>query len=522
MTSANSKKNTNKPAFKLPDPTALKNRALLGLFQGLGLENDWTQRQEAPREDPSDALVGAARALLVAADKIVTEIRGSSAANNQFALYNLAYPRILLEELKRMGTAEAKVKIVDKKEEQAPLNRIALAVAEIREELSSIADPDGSREDGVGKNVSSGVTKYFNRQNFTMTQCENYGFILFLHIGISKSEGFSLTDEKVLRASPSIFGMVRDAAGILSDNCGTPDQLAEEVTEALTTRRDQRNAISYLGGLMELGKTDIRDLWSPLFGKLKKDHDILSRNVSEERHYVCYRLTSSLVNVRVLKSFLVLQAPGRVKHKPDSRRDHFAVKAFTKYDGGMTRSVGAIVPLGKEVVCFASRRDKAEEQESGGWQPPINFRGATMLIFSEQWFQGKSGILSGMLMTTNQDTRTASCPIVCVPSCAPHSDDVELGQIEFNQLVEDMCRYTRLTGARDANSGDLERYILEKLLQSHGLETQEVDPSWPGGPPVVAHNIKPADLRTSFQRFGYEVRDPKELNRAGFAGGSNS
>ncbi len=432
MTSDNNQKIGKKPTYKLPSQQELKNRALSGLFQGLGNEVDWRQRQEAPGTDPTDALIDAAKKLLAAAEDIGTEIRSSEAANNQFALYNLAYPRILLEELKKKGTAEVKVKIVDKNLETAPLNRTARAIADLQEELSSIANSDGANENGVGKNVASGVTKYFNRQNVTMTQRENYGFILFFHIGIAKHEGFSLTDEKVLKASPSIFGMVKDAAGMLADNRSSPAQLAGEVAEALTNRRDQRNAISYLGGLMELGKTDIRDLWSPLFGKLKKDHDALSRKVSEERHYVCYRLTSSLVNVRVLKSFLVFQAPGRVAHRPDNRRDHFSVKAFTKYDGGITRSVGAIVPLGKEVVCFASRRDKAEEQENGGWQSPSNFRGATMLIFPEQWFQSKSGVLSGMLMTTNQDTRTASCPIICIPSCAPHSDDVKLGQIEFN------------------------------------------------------------------------------------------
>ena len=196
MTSNKDNPKPKKPIYKLPSSTTLKDRALLGLFKGIGLEADWAQQRKVPGQDPSASLIEAAKALLLSAEHIGAAIRRSSAASNQFALYNLAYPRILLEELKVRGTAILKAKMADEKDEKMPVNRIIQAIAELQEELANLANPNGLKKESAGKSVASGVTKYFNRQSMTMTQHENYGSILYFHISLELNHMPTLFDRR--------------------------------------------------------------------------------------------------------------------------------------------------------------------------------------------------------------------------------------------------------------------------------------------------------------------------------------
>ncbi len=131
----------------------------------------------------------------------------------------------------------------------------------------------------------------------------------------------------------------------------------QEITsyvEEFTTRRNARNQLKYdLGGMLELGNFGSAALWHRFFGDATND---ISGNDSRERHYVCYRFSSSEERPWINKSFLVFQSPGRVKGS-NSLRHHFAFKLFYRNSLGiLRRSAGAVIQIGQQSPAMVVRR----------------------------------------------------------------------------------------------------------------------------------------------------------------------
>ncbi len=503
-----------------PSANDLADWALEGLLTKFGHEADWARLKTHTVDEPPAALCHTCAELVKACKSIGIAIRSEDRPNNQFALYNLYFSRVLLKEMKALsGIARDEPVNADgpsalNEKNDSSLNRITSAMAIMWSTMSNHAAHSQLDAQESDENIASTLTKYFTRENFRMTKRENYGAALFFLIGLAARAEYSFEGEKVLGASPAIFSFVLEAQATLSADNATPVLIDKRVVETLERGRMAQLAHTFLGGLLEVGITDVKRLWKPLFGEKSSAHARLSNRVSAERHYVCYRLTSSERDVEVLKSFLVVQAPGFVEDT-QNRRDHFAMKVFTNYDSAPMRSVGAVVELGEEIVGFASRRKDIDEDTSILLNPD-QFHGATMLNFKQVWFTKGNGILMGMLMTSNQKSRSMACPVLCIRTDAIHSSQVNLGVINPDQLIADMLTHTRLAvAAPSSDTADhkkLASYVWDALLSRPAENVvytpqndDETDRS--GGPPIVAPDISPRSLANKFQRLGFSMND---------------
>jgi len=514
LASGNRDGKPKKPVKTTLSDQDLAHLALEGLLTGLGLGADWEQLKDAPVNDPTDELCSTCAKLLEVAHDIGQAFFADDRPNNQFALYNLAHSRILLRNFGNLqnllGEDEANSPDTNSgdKTDNSSLNRVTSAMAALSSMISNYAAHSLDSDPDSDKSISSTLTKYFNRDSFRMSKRENYGIALFFLIGLAARADYNFESDKMLSASPAIQNVILEARSVLSEDGATPAQIGQRAVEALTRSRFAKLAHIFLGGLLEVGATDFKNLWRPLFGENPSAHTKLSGRDSAERHYVCYRLTSSERDVEVLKSFLVFQAPGLVK-PTQTRREHFAMKAFTQYDSGLMRSVGAVVELGEEIVGFASRRQQ-QEDPAPGLLNPDQFRGATMLIFGKIWFVAGKGVLLGMLMTTNQKSRNMACPILCLRSNATHSDDADLSVINRSQFVEDMCKNTWLEAGEDADPKALGDYLWHSLLsRPAGNVVYEPDndgPDCAGCPPIVAPEISPRGLGNAFRDHGFSMK----------------
>lgn len=501
----------------IPSGVVLGQLALNGLLAKFDVEGDWERYRAHPVGEPPRSACKVCLDLLMAAKQIGQAIAAEPAPNNQFALYNLYIARLLPNLARQAIRAAADDLEADngqRKEDKDSVNRLSTGIDKLLNEMATLAAYVEPNVEGNDTSAISSLTKYFTRASWDMKKHEHYGIALFFLISIAASAGHDVGQDKVLIGSPAIYNIFLEAQAALTSADAKPELISKKVVEAIGRGRFALKSKIYLGGLLEAGATDITHLWKPLFGEDPQDHDRLSSRDSAEAHYISYRLTSSEENAEVVKSFLVFQAPGYVLGGK-SRRDHFAVKAFTKYDTEMMRSVGAVVGLGNEIVGFASRRKQQPFSTEPDLPRSSDFRGATMLIFSQNWFTNDiaevQGILLGMLLTTNQKGRNTACPIMCLRSNATHSDQAGLGVISGNDLVEDILKYTRLAAGADSDAAAMQRYIWSTLLLARPATNVKVgadphgDSEWIGYPPIVAPDLTPRGLMKKLSAFGYEM-----------------
>lgn len=501
-----------KGALTAPNRTAnaegLSTLALKGLFLGFGHCMSDLDTQGGLQDERADDIADLAQRLCVVADIFGTILRDKTTPNNQFALFNLAYPSRFAARMKQtevedvFDTASGKPSL--------SLNGLADAICTLRRKLETLAaHHDDTPTDEKTNRIASTLTKYFTRQNFAMNERAHYGFILFFHIGLARELQFDFDDDEVLQASPAVLDVFTDGLAMLHRADTSPEALLEALHDTLERGQASRDSTVFLGGLTEVGKADFRSLWDPLFGQNKKDHKTLSQGMSLQRHFVCYRLTSSIERIEVLKSFMVLQSPGRLKEEPHLRRKHFAMKVYTQYDATLVRSVGAVLPLGNEIVGFASRREMQEDDKdrTSEWLDPTTFRGATMLIFGDTWFKSKRGLLLGMLTTTNKDRRNISCPVLCIQTDKDHSGHVALDVIMKQDLVSDMLQHTRLQALEAADEDGLTEYAWSLLWATYQGRLALADAPENGSklPPVMARSQDPGSVRRDLLRLGYTL-----------------
>lgn len=483
----------------------------MGLFKGFGHTLSNADINGGLHDARGDEIADLASKLCIFAEQFGKNIRTQDRPNNQFALYNLAYPSRFAKFMEHLNATD----YFDDTGVKATISNhgFATAVSMLRDKLDNLAahGEDIAPESHVSS-IADTLTKYFKRDKFKMNKNRNYGFVLFFHVGLAREMGFDFDDDEVLQASPAIRGVFVDALAILNSPSASPDAFFERIEATLDRGQARRDTTIFLGGLTEVGKADFRSLWNPLFKESKKEHKTLSQGPSLERHFVCYRLTSSNENIEIQKSFMVLQSPGRLPQEQHLRRKHFAMKVYTRYESTMVRSVGAIVPLGNEIVGFASRREIQEDDNDRTveWLDPTTFRGATMLIFNDKWFKSRRGLLLGMLTTTNQQRRNISCPILCVQSDKDHSKHVGLDLIMKQDLVPDMLKHTRLVEDGIVDPAGLTSYFWDMLWSTYygQLEDAEGSEFKEKFPPVMSRNLEPSSVRRQLVRFGYTLDEP--------------
>lgn len=503
-----SKKNSN----TAPSANQLADWALQGLLTGFGCNQDRVQHLKNRADEPPDAVCKTCADILEASREIGQALWSDERPNNQFALFNLVHARALIRALSQSSNAsnnagdDLRQSLDGRSGSDLPLNRVTSAMAKFRSEIAVYAAYSTETDIDVSESISSTLTKYFTRENFRMSKRENYGIVLFFLIGLAHREAFDFEDDKVLKASPAIKNLFLEAQAGLADDEPSPSLVCERVVEALSRSRIALLSHKFLGGLLEIGATDVRHLWRPLFAESPVNHVRLSHQASIERHYVCYRLTSSEQDLEALKSFLVFQSPGYVKTTAQTRREHFAMKAYTQYDSDLMRSVGAVVELGEQIVGFASRGKQADEEEPGLLHPS-QFRGATMLAFNKIWFTAQKGVLLGMLMTTNQVGRNVSCPILCLRTEATHSDDVELGIVGKDSLADDISQFSCMQEGRSPDKTAFNDFIWDLLLSRPAENVEYDSESKFGAPPIVAPDVRPRGLLRKLAGFGFSMQD---------------
>lgn len=500
---------TAKPAL---DAEGLSILAVKGLFRGFGQELSNIDTQGGLQDDRGDNIAQLAAQLCDVAEQFGKHIRTQERPNNQFALFNLAYPSRFSKFMERLDATDhfdcSDVKPTLK------IHGLASAVSLMRDKLDNLAahNHDAAPAARVAS-IADTLTGYFKRETIRMNKVQNYGFVLFFHIGLAQELGFDFDDDEVLQASPAIRDVFVNALAILNGPKESPAAFFERIAATLERDQARRDTTVFLGGLTEVGKADFRSLWNPLFEESKNEHKKLSQGPSLERHFVCYRLTSSNENIEIQKSFMVLQSPGRLPNEPHLRRKHFAMKVYTRYESTMVRSVGALMPLGNEIVGFASRREIQEDDNdrTADWLDPATFRGATVLIFGDKWFKSRRGLLLGMLTTTNQQKRNVSCPILCVQSDKDHSTHVGLDVIMKQNLVSDMLKHTRLVADSTADPSSLNTYFWDMLWSTYyeQLENSEDMKFKDKFPPVMSRGLEPSSVRRQMDRFGYSMKEAK-------------
>lgn len=490
--------------------STLSNLAVQGLFGAFGHSLSNLDTQGGLQDARATDLADLSRRLSETADAFGHVLRAEKRPNNQFALYNLAYPSRFPQFLKLIDPG-AFFDDGDKKQ-SVSVNRLAEAVCEFRTKiLNFAAHEDGEESRDTGKKITSTLTKYFNRQNLAMNERGHYGFVLLFHLGLARQMGFDFERCEVLLASPAIRGIFRDGLVVLQSDGATPEALLAKTIEALERGQARRDSTVFLGGLTEVGKADFRALWEPLFGESKSNHKALAHDTSRQRHFVCYRLTSSIESLEILKSFMVLQSPGRLRDEPHNWRKHFAVKVFTRYDRTLVRSVGAVMQLGDEIVGFASRREMQPQDykmdRKPEWLDPTTFRGATMLAFGKSWFGTQRGLLLGMLTTTNQNRRNISSPVLCIETDQDHSDQVDLDVIMKEDLVKDVLKHTRLQADDTAQVGELTEYLWDMLWSTHQdrIEWGDEAQGRQKFPPVMVKALDPGSVRRRLERLGFRL-----------------
>lgn len=510
LTRANGAKSARKTAMPAPDAEGLSILAVKGLFRGFGQELSNIDTHGGLQDDRADSIAKLAAQLCDVAELFGKHIRTQERPNNQFALFNLAYPSRFSNFMKRIEVADhfecSDVKPALK------IHRLASAISLMRDKLDNLAaHSDDAAPTARAASIADTLTDYFKREAFKMNKVRNYGFVLFFHIGLAQELGFDFDDDEVLQASPAIRDVFVNALAILNGPTEAPAAFLERMAETLERDQARRDTTVFLGGLTEVGKADYRLLWNPLFEESKNEHKKLSQGPSLERHFVCYRLTSSNETLEIQKSFMVLQSPGRLPTEPHLRRKHFAMKVYTRYESTMVRSVGAVIPLGNEIVGFASRREIQEDENdrTADWLDPSTFRGATVLIFGDKWFKSRRGLLLGMLSTTNQQKRNVSCPVLCIQSDKDHSNQVGLDVIMKQNLVTDMLKHTRLVAGKNADPSSLSTYFWDMLWSTYyeQLEKDEDMTFKDKFPPVMSRNLEPSSVRRRMDMFGYSMKD---------------
>lgn len=488
----------------------LKNQALDGLFDAFELSKALNSALADPESNSAAPSRDLSADLLKASHAIGEAFCRSSQNSTSFAMFNLGLCHLLTA---RKGKLEDKALKTQWKNKRLKIHTVALAIGELAQELQDLA---AHTDDLVlptyrdATKIRENFDNFITGGNARMRSKEIYGYALFFLLGLARRWGFDLTDNHWLKNQPDLRKVYQDAFLSMNNSSKAPGDIATAVDDALTHAQVQEASKVYFGGLTEAGTSDFRALWKPLFGINKSEHNARLSQHSVERRYVSYRLTSTRSNVGILKSFVVFQSPGLAAGGAGFR-EYFTVKAFTDYGHEFMRSVGAVVPLGKQIVGFASRRIVGDEDEGfADAMNPLYFRGATMLIFENMWFKNPSSIPYGMLMTTNSGPRNMASPILCLETDAEHSDFAGLGVLDGGSgLAADMCEYTRLTASGSADEDALLKGVwnlllskpTKNLVQPEWVQTEDCN----GCPPVVFPEMKPDEVSKVFTDCGYSM-----------------
>jgi hypothetical protein len=274
----------------------------------------------------------------------------------------------------------------------------------------------------------------------------------------------------------------------------------EELVQFKNSRVVTNNAYK---GLSEIGRSEPQKIWEALFKEIwdkftpefKNNYNTrdLENDLTEshDKRYIAYRYSSDKSKVRLVKSFVVFQSPGRIlehsermlRHKSEPElssatshpnlmdrkfRDYFAIKAFTNSStGASVMSAGAITKLGGFAVAFAKRGDKNKlSEKTPELSPDSDFNGGAAFIIPVDNCDFGSDILCGQMIATNTRSEINSANVIFVPANRTHSDLSKIGHISISELLSDLIMYSTLF--------DREIYVDEDEAKHHKEKCTEL------------------------------------------------
>jgi len=231
--------------------------ALRGLMESFGLSDAFALFLASDKN--SAELKRSAKALQHAADMIGRYISEKPEIVTQFALYNLtrSSPGIIAQ----MGDQQG----------DRSLNKIVESIREMKDLIWRIA------EAGVSTNIADVLREIFLRERPNVAKKENLGYALLFQLGLARAHKCTFRHDHVLNTLPRINQLFHRPLDALQRKGVTCADIVSEVRAAVAASTRSLNSPQYLGGLLEAGITDHRELWRPLFQQSAPDADTLDQ-----------------------------------------------------------------------------------------------------------------------------------------------------------------------------------------------------------------------------------------------------
>lgn len=221
------------------------------------------------------------------------------------------------------------------------------------------------------------------------------------------------------------------------------ETLIDGIEEFKRQRKTKKSISNDLGGIMEMGDLGSDALWRTIFNRRVRAPELYLSENSLERHFMFYRF-SSAGDGRIVKSFFVIQSPGRAIQSEGKVRHHFAFKLFYKSDAGeIRRSAGAVLYLGDTVTFFGgSRFVPPNSGEIGVAESARELIGPKNMVIDARCFGHDRRILGGLLTTMNEEQTFVATRFICVETAIEHSDHAAIDSYAVSEFDDEFGRFT--------------------------------------------------------------------------------